>query len=307
MITMGLSYLHGVAGSAVIAVLAVLSASLTLLPALLGFVGTNIDRWRVRSPVGPLTRVNAPSGIAGAASFSIVLAVVHRRRHRLGLPDVALFSLRLGFPDDGNSPSSYTLPRLRPPDHGFGPGFNGLWCWWPTPGRVRQERNAHQVTRRTGHTGVAFVVPAVQNPRATPHTHVFPTTKPQDKAPRNSCIASAIPCSHSTPGTGGVCSSRFHGDSIDQSNYISARLPLFIARRSPVVPVARDGFPLTARRLKAHHEPLVDRGGVRVMSYAVQGNWFGDLLNIPKHRSRVHPMINFAILLGSRWTTRCSC
>ena len=47
MLTMGLSYLNGVAASAVLAVLEMLCASLTLLPAILGFVGRNIDRFRV--------------------------------------------------------------------------------------------------------------------------------------------------------------------------------------------------------------------------------------------------------------------
>src|SRR5215210_8897640 len=43
MLTMGLGYLNGVAASAVLAVLTVLAASLTLLPAILGFTGTKIN------------------------------------------------------------------------------------------------------------------------------------------------------------------------------------------------------------------------------------------------------------------------
>ena len=47
MLTMNQPYVPGVAFSAVVTVLAVMLAALTLLPALLGFTGRNIDRLRM--------------------------------------------------------------------------------------------------------------------------------------------------------------------------------------------------------------------------------------------------------------------
>ena len=91
MLTMGLSFLHGVAGSSVLAVLAVLAASLTLLPAILGFVGTNIDRLRL-----PLTGRSSHQG-ERATLVSLeprcptsTVALVHRRCRRAAGHDAAL-------------------------------------------------------------------------------------------------------------------------------------------------------------------------------------------------------------------------
>jgi len=52
---LGLPFIYGAALGAVIAVLLVMTASVTLLPAALGFAGASIDRLRVgrRCPPGP--------------------------------------------------------------------------------------------------------------------------------------------------------------------------------------------------------------------------------------------------------------
>ena len=127
MLTMGLGYLHGVAASSVLAVVVMLSASLTLLPAVLGFVGTNIDRFRM-----PFT--GRPSHQGERAFWYRWSRVIQHRPWLAFIGSAAvllvitapLFSLRLGFPDDGNSPKSETSRKaydLLP--QGFGPGFNG--------------------------------------------------------------------------------------------------------------------------------------------------------------------------------------
>ena len=50
MLTMNQPYVPGVAFSAVLTVAAVMLAALTLLPALIGFAGRNIDRLRIPFP-----------------------------------------------------------------------------------------------------------------------------------------------------------------------------------------------------------------------------------------------------------------
>ncbi|MGI9021894.1 MAG: MMPL family transporter, partial [Acidimicrobiales bacterium] len=107
MITMGLGYLNGVAASAVLAVLTMLAASLTLLPALLGFVGNNIDRLRV-----PFTGRESHQG---THAFWYRWSRVVQRRPWLAFIGGALvlliitlpvLSLRFGFPDEGNNQKS---------------------------------------------------------------------------------------------------------------------------------------------------------------------------------------------------------
>jgi RND superfamily putative drug exporter len=235
MLTMGLSFLHGVAGSSVLAVLAVLAASLTLLPALLGFVGNNIDRLRV-----PFT--GRASHLGERALCYRWSRVVQRRPWFvftgaavvLLVMMVPLFTLRLGFPDDGNNPKSDTSRQAYDLlTAGFGPGFNGplllvvdLERAADRSATVRQVIDAVETDK-----GVASVAPATTNPAGdTAVITVFPTTKPQDEATsklvnrlRESVLPAALDGSDGTLLVGGLTAI-----SIDQSNYVSDRLPLFI-------------------------------------------------------------------------------
>jgi len=183
---MGLSYLHGVAASSVIAVLAMLAASLTLLPAVLGFVGTNIDRLRIPFS-GRATH-------QGDHSFWYRWSRVVQHRPWIAffggaavllIVTLPLFSLRLGFPDDGNNRKSETSRQAYDLlTSGFGPGFNGplllvtdLRGASDVPGTLSKLTDAVK-----GSDGVAFVSPAITNPAGdTAIINVFSKNKPQDK------------------------------------------------------------------------------------------------------------------------------
>src|SRR5262249_14837853 len=98
---MGLTYLYGVALAAIIAVLVVMAAAVTLLPALLGFAGRRIERLRIPRP-------RAGSG-RFAARWS---QLVQRRPWTAAIAGAVVLlalaspvtGLRLGFPDAGNDP-----------------------------------------------------------------------------------------------------------------------------------------------------------------------------------------------------------
>jgi RND superfamily putative drug exporter len=308
MLTMGLSYLSGVAASSVLAVLAVLTASLTLLPALLGFVGSNIDRLRV-----PFT---GRASHQGERAYWYRWSRVIQHRPWLSFIGAAivllaltlpLFSLRLGFPDDGNNQKSYTSRHAYDLlTTGFGPGFNGplvlvadLKGASDASGAIKKVSDAVAATE-----GVASATPPTENPAGdTAIITVFPTTKPQDEATsqlvhrlRDSVLPQAVNGTGATMLIGG-----FTAISIDQSSYISARLPLFIGAvvlLSFLLLTTVFRSPLVA--LKAGIMNLLSiAAAYGVMSYAVQGNWFGDLLNIPETPVPAFiPMINFAILFG---------
>ncbi|MGO4419395.1 MMPL family transporter, partial [Streptomyces sp. MCAF7] len=130
MLVLRLSFLNGVAVAAALTVLLTVAASVTLLPALLGVIGSRALSRRERrrlAAYGPRTR--ARGGFAARWS-----ALVERRPKLLAAVAVVVMlvlalptlSLRLGTSDQGNDPASATTRRAYDLlAEGFGPGFNG--------------------------------------------------------------------------------------------------------------------------------------------------------------------------------------
>ena len=137
-------------------------AALTLLPALLGFAGHNVDRFGLpgRNPRVEPTTVDAAgraheAGPAGAATWRRrpLVYLVASLAVLLALAAPAL-DLRLGQPDAGNLPQSSTLRRSY--DRlaaAFGPGFNGpLLVAVDIAGEAGRARGgACRAGRRAGH------------------------------------------------------------------------------------------------------------------------------------------------------------
>jgi RND superfamily putative drug exporter len=186
MLLLALPFIYGLAFGAIAAVALVMLATVTLLPAMLGFAGRAIDRLRVptrrrkphlaRPPLSyRWSRVVQRRPVIAAAASLAVLVV-------LALP---LFSMHMGFSDDGNNPTSLTTRRAYDLlAQGFGPGANGplvLAAELPGPsGRSTVEQLASDL-RSTG--GVASVPPPVFNASAdTAVVVVIPTTSPEDVA-----------------------------------------------------------------------------------------------------------------------------
>jgi RND superfamily putative drug exporter len=132
---------------------------------------------------------------------------------------------------------------------------------------------------------------------------VFPDTKPQDEATSdlvNRLRDDVVPRVENETGAR-VLIGGFTAISIDQSSYIAKRLPLFIGAvvlLSFLLLTAVFRSPIVA--LKAGIMNLLSiAAAYGVMAYAVQGNWFGDLLGINETPVPAFiPMINFAILFG---------
>ena len=177
----------GLAAAATVA-LAVLVA-VTLLPALLGFAGHNIDRFRVPGMSGRtggahegetfgtrwaarVTRHRVPSLLAAVAFMGLLAA--------------PLASMRLGLPDDGVEPRSTTQRRAYDLlASGFGPGFNApltvvvdLAAAGDRDGALTLARTAISET-----PGVLFVSEPVVNPSGdTAILAAIPKTGPADPA-----------------------------------------------------------------------------------------------------------------------------
>ena len=129
MFLMGLSLMYGLALGTGLAVLVTMMASVTLLPALLGFVGSRIDKFSVH-----LRRKSRPAKSHEAAFWYRWSRQVQRHPLAyallclliLGTLAAPVFSIRLGNQDAGNGPTELTTRRAYDLlADAFGPGYNG--------------------------------------------------------------------------------------------------------------------------------------------------------------------------------------
>jgi putative drug exporter of the RND superfamily len=183
---LGLPFIYGAALGAIIAVLLVVTASMTLLPAALGFAGTGVDRLRVGRRRRPVEAADAATGfwwtwarqvqrrpwLSGGTALAVLVL--------LALPFGAL---RLAFTDAGTSPASYTSRQAYDLlATGFGPGANGpLSVALSLPGPGRQPAVSGLRADLAGQPDVASVSPAAYNQEHTAAVlTVIPRTSPQD-------------------------------------------------------------------------------------------------------------------------------
>ena len=301
---MGLSYLQGVALSASFAVLVTMVASVTLLPALLGFAGRKLDRLRIpgaaRAPRDPdhtpaarwsraVQRRPWAAALAGAAVL-LVLAT-------------PFLGLRLGFPDAGNDRAATTTRQAYDlVAKGFGAGANG-------PLRVAAElRGAGDradvgalVAKLREQPGVAAVAPPAVSPAGDAAVlSVVPSTSPQSPATADlirRLRADVLPGAGVPVSVGGTTASF-----VDQSDVTADRLPLFIGG---VVILSILLLTVTFRSvtvaLKAGVMNLLSIGAAYgVVAYLAEGGWAGQLVGIdtPTPVPPFIPVIMFAILFG---------
>jgi RND superfamily putative drug exporter len=232
----GQAYMIGLAVACIAAVLLVLLAALSLLPALLGFAGEAIDRIRLPG----LLQSGGPPSVGGFwyrwSRFIARRAWVTGTVAALALIALAvpLFSLRLTFTDAGNDPPSLTTRQAYDLlAQGFGPGFNGpLVVAVAMPGPSASSIVEHLRTAIAGTPGVAYVVPPQYNAAETGAVLVaYPTTSPQAAATetlvrtlRNDVIPSVVRRTGVDAQVGGETAG-----SIDAASFLGGRLPVVIA------------------------------------------------------------------------------
>src|SRR5215203_727932 len=181
----GLPYMYGVAISASLAVLVVMFAAVTLLPALLAYLGPKVDRLRL--PLLGRTRKVKVHGESPAASWSHAVqrrpwtAAIAATAVLLALAAPAL-GMRLGFPDAGNDPpSTMTRQAYDLNTEGFGPGTNGpLVIAAELPDASAQPRIDALAGRLRTEPGVAFVAePVINEAGDAAMINVIPKGSPQ--------------------------------------------------------------------------------------------------------------------------------
>jgi RND superfamily putative drug exporter len=196
MFALGVSFLYGVAIAASIAVLFTVFASLTLLPALLGFFGARVlgRKARRRLAAGQLTNSDESPGwgrwartvrkrpaliAAAAAGVMLLLAV-------------PFFSMRLGSADAGSDPAGSTTRKAYDLlATGFGPGYNGPLQLVAQVKNPAQQAAFTKVTAAIARTsGVVRVTPPKvildqAGKPAVATADVYPTGSPQDASTTN--------------------------------------------------------------------------------------------------------------------------
>jgi putative drug exporter of the RND superfamily len=309
LVLMKTSIMRGVAIAIALGVLATMAAAITLLPALLGFVGRNIDKWKIG-------RRKAAQASGDQSAWYRWSRVIQRRPWPalvvglvvLLLLTVPLLSIRLGFNDAGNRPTSDTTRRAYDLiSEGFGPGFNGpllLAAATPDPERDTAALQKLSDALNNGVQGVAFATPPQLSPRGdVAIVQVFPTSNPQDQKTadlvsrlRDKVIPSVVDHEVDVK-VGGLTAA-----ADDFASYTASRLPIFMGAvlllsflllmlvfRSLLVP------------LKAVIMNLLSIGAAYGVIVAVfQWGWGSSLINVGRSApiEAWAPVFIFAIVFG---------
>ena len=234
MFALGVSLLNGAAVAASIGVLLVLTASLTLLPALLSLIGQRVGQ-SGRGQAGPETD-------GSRAGFWLrCVELVQRRPAMTAIAATALMlalaapalGVRLAASDAGNDPTSQTTRQAYDLlAKGFGPGFNGPLQMAVALPRPHDDAALGEVTRALSRTpGIASVAPPRLNAAGTTAAVVaYPTSAPQSSQTSSLVThlrAEVIPPIERSRGArvyvGGATASQ-----VDFSHVLSTKLPLFI-------------------------------------------------------------------------------
>jgi putative drug exporter of the RND superfamily len=246
MFALGVSFLYGLAVAAAIGVLLTMISALTLLPAMLGFIGPKVmSRKQKRNLIenGPRIIGADNKGFwprwadiiqrrpAVSALLALVVIIV------LALP---FFSLRLGSSDQGSDPvGTTTRTAYDLLAKGFGPGFNGPLELVSVVHSQADKDVLDKVAAAVQHTPGVVDKPIVPiyfpsqtgNGSEVALMIAYPTTSPQDAATtnliyhlRDVTIPGAVDDSGVKVLVGGDTAIF-----VDFAHVLSAKLPLFIA------------------------------------------------------------------------------
>jgi RND superfamily putative drug exporter len=312
---MGLSFMRGAALVTILAVLVVMAASVTLFPALLGYLGRHVDRLRI--PLGRRRPVDVAVGghVQPSRAWLAWSRIVDRHRWIAATVGVvALLALaapyldvRYGFPDAGNNQEdTQTRQAYDLLADGFGPGMNGpLLLVTELPSGSAAEDLAPVTDAVRSVPGVAAVDDPVVNPAGnTAVITVVPADGPQAPATedlvqtlRDSTLPVATEGSGLDVHVGGVTAT-----SIDSTENIAKRIPLLIGGVVLLsMLVLLLSFRSVAVVIKAALMNLLSvAASYGVVALVLQGGWAGQLIGIDTETPlpAFVPVLMFAVLFG---------
>jgi RND superfamily putative drug exporter len=301
--------LTGFSFTVVLALLVVVAASLTLVPALLGFAGRNIERLHVpfvgkgaqaydRSRWYRWSRlIQRRPWFAAVGGLAVLLALA-----------APFLGIRFGFPDAQNDPPSFTSRHAYDLlSDGFGPGFSApvLLTVQGASGADLQSSADAVGTQLSDVAGVALVSPAVLNPAGdTALLSLIATTSPQDEATldligqlRDETIPAATEGTGLSMQVGGLAAVH-----LDIDRGVMDRLPLFFGGVLLVsfilLMVVFRSVVVAAKAVIMNL--LASAAAFGVLALATNGGPLGDLFGIPEATPVpiLLPIGIFAILFG---------
>ncbi len=332
MFATGVSFMYGLSIAAVLAVLAVLTASLTLLPALLSRFGPRLVRTRgartsrLRRRRAKVEAVNgAGPGVVNGANGAAVTTPPHSLWRRwsqivqarpwplaivsLGVMVallVPVFAIRLDSSDAGNDPanvsSRHAFDLLA---QGFGAGFNGpLQLVAELDGR---DQTAALASLRAAVSSSPDVV-AVTQPRIAPSgtlavIQAYPNSAPQAVATTNlvhHLRDVVLPAFKGRTGVR-VLVGGFTAASIDFSHVLGSKLPLFfglvILLSALLLFVIFRSLVIPLQAALMNLLTIGSALGVTVLVF--QHGWFASVLGVQKGPIEAWvPVIMFAVVFG---------
>jgi RND superfamily putative drug exporter len=306
--TVGISLLYGLAVSAVIVVAFTIVASITLLPALLGFFGMKVLSPKERRSLA----TDGPAGDKLSARWWAWGQLVERRPIVLATASVIILvvlaipflSLRLGSSDQGNEPKGTTTRKAYDLlASGFGPGFNGplqvAAATTSTADLPALDKIAAAIRATPGVASVA--APRIAPTGKAGIINVYPTTSPQ--AAQTTSLLHHLRSDVIPKAAAGrvVYVGGFTAIFADFTTVVSGKLPLFIgvvvllaflllaaAFRSLVIP-------LTASVMNL----LAAGAAFGVVTAVFQWGWLGSVIGVePAPVEPFLPVMMFAILFG---------
>jgi RND superfamily putative drug exporter len=301
---MRLPYLYGVALAASLTVLVVLAATVTLLPAVLGLLGTRIDALHIpglgRPPKDP---DGTPSARWARAIVRRPVTAVVASLIVLAMLAAPLTGIRFGFPDAGNNREAATTRQAYDMiAQGFGAGANAsLIAVADTPTAADRAAVGRLRTQIGRDRGVVAVAPVRYNDaRDTATIAITPRDGPS--SPETKSLVERL--RRGVLADGGV-DVKLGGDTattVDQSKVTAARLPFFIgavvvlsflllwrAFRAPVIALKAGVFTILS---------IVAAYGV--VAYVAEGGWAGQLIGIDSDLPvpPFIPVMMFAVTFG---------
>ncbi|MDQ6744215.1 MAG: MMPL family transporter, partial [Candidatus Dormibacteraeota bacterium] len=233
----GIPFIGNLGAAAAIVVAANLLVALTLLPAVLGLLGRNLDRWRIQRLYHDGSARDTERGLAHRLSQQIQRRAWIWALVGTAIPlflAVPLLHMQLGFSDDGTKPESFHSRRAYDLTvAGFGPGFvSPLVVVVERGGPLDQPAMQRLQTGMAGTPGVALVAPPTASPDGKAAVfRVVPTTGPSD--PRTATLVQRLRDSVIPPVVAGTGMQAFVGGGtaslVDIVSQTQTRMPLFFA------------------------------------------------------------------------------
>jgi RND superfamily putative drug exporter len=315
MFALGVSFLYGMTVAASIGVLFTMVAALTLLPAMLGFVGPKILSRRQRKRLAAHLEAGTSPKDGFWARWS---RLVERRPVLYGalallviaLLAVPFLSLRLGLSDQGNDPKGTTTRTAYDLlARGFGPGFNGPLQVVAETTTPEQAATMEQLANAiSGQPHVAAVTPVTTIPAKNGSQVelfvVYPGSAPQDAATtdlidhlRADVIPAVVGSSGPTVYVGGITAIF-----ADFATVLNGKLPVFIGA------VVLISFLLLMAVLRSLLVPLKAAlmnlisiaAAFGIVTAVFQWGWLGLVFGVyrPGPVEAFLPVMLFAILFG---------